>query len=664
MRSRQVALISIVFGLSLGTSGCAKKEAAQNATASDEQPVPVELAATAPATIPAANDGKKDAKDKFAEPAAPPPVRVAASPGASPASGGGALEAKPTGGMAKGESGSPHPPAIGAPEFAPRGGKGPAPLAIVPTKPAPTTRPADQGFARATPSTPEAEDTPAAKPVAKLDPNARYATTYRPGGAALAAFDAAVQKGDIPGEYKDLVGDFGSRYAPPMDAPKEAALSFKVETERGKLPPSGGLVNFRVAIRSSATETKRAPLSVHLVLDVSGSMSGAAIDNARKAAASLVERLDANDDFSMVTFSSAAEVRVPDGLVGARRKQILATIADVQANGGTNISSGLDLGYTEAHSTRISPEAVKIVMLLSDGHANGGDTNPRTLAERSARAFQDGIQTSSFGLGADFDAPLMSSIADRGAGGYYYLADSTQIASALAKEMDSRLVPAALGVEVRVRLRPDVSPMRVYGSRALEQAEAAQVRAQEVAMDKNAGKKGIAQDRQEDTAGGMRFFMPAFARDDRHALLMQLQVPAGVGERPLVSVEVQYKDRIRKKNVTEEYPVKIEYAKDDAESASTANASVVATVQAFLAGDSIVAAEHMVDAQNRLAAMRLLQERAELLKRAAVTLNEGRLGEDAIRLARLSRAVGGQDQVKDALPLAVLLRGSSYGYLK
>jgi len=504
----------------------------------------------------------------------------------------------------------------------------------------------------------------AVAPAPKLDPNARYATTYRPGGAALAAFDSAVQKGDIPAEYKDLVGDFGSRYAPQMEAPTTSALSFKVETERGKVAPAGGLVNLRVAIRSSAAETKRAPLSVHLVLDVSGSMSGKAIDDARKAATSLVERLDANDDFSLVTFSSSAEVKVTDGPVGPRRKQILSTIADVTANGGTNISSGLDLGYQEAHKPQISPEAVKIVMLLSDGHANGGDTNPRSLAARSARAFQDGIQTSSFGLGADFDAPLMSSIADRGAGGYYYLADSTQIAGALAKEMDSRLVPAALGVEVRVRLRPDITPTRVYGSRALDQVEAAQVRQQEVAMDQNAAKKGIAKDRQEDTVGGMRFFMPAFARDDRHAILMQLQLPPGVGERALASVEVKYKDRVQKKNVTEEIPVKIAYAKDDAESAQTANASVVATVQAFLAGDTIVGAERLVGEQQRVPAMRILQERAEIMKRAAVSLAEPRLGEDAIRLARLSRAVGGPGQMKEELPLAVLLRGSSYGYLK
>ena len=103
---------------------------------------------------------------------------------------------------------------------------------------------------------------------------------------------------------------------------------------------------------------------------------------------------------------------------------------------------------------------------------------------------------------------------------------------------------------------------------------------------------------------------------------------------------------------------------DDADSAASANASVVATVQAFLAGDTIVAAERLVGETQRVPAMRMLQERAEIMKRAAVTLNETRLGEDAIRLARLSRAVGGPSQMKDELPLAVLLRGSSYGYLK
>lgn len=643
MKSSHSALLTAVLALSMLAPGCAKQEPAARATATDEE---ANLAPTAAASAATATTGllakERSAADPYAAPVAADGIqeRKPEAPGAMGIGGGGARA------EAKVKAAAPVAPTTQL--AAPKGGRG------------------DLGFNQGA-ATGELDDSSlTARPAeTKLDPNARYATTYRPGGAALAAFDSAVTRGDIPAEYKDLVGDFGSRYAPTMEAPKDSALSFKVETERDKLAPAGGLVNVRIAMRSSAAETARAPLSVHLVLDVSGSMSGLAIENARKAAASLVERLAPTDDFSMVTFSNSAEVLVQDGPVGPRRKDILGKIEGVRANGGTNISSGLDLGYAQAHDAHISPEAVKIVMLLSDGHANGGDTRPEALAERSAHAFQDGIQTSSFGLGADFDAPLMSSIADRGAGGYYFLADSSQIAGALAKEMDSRLVPAALGVEVRVRLRPDIVPVRVYGSRELRDQEAAHVRAQEVAVDKNAAKKqGIARDRQEDAVGGMRFFMPAFAKDDRHAILMQVRVPAGTGERPLASVEVKYKDRIKKKNVTDELAVKIAFAKDDAESAASANASVVSTVQAFTAGDSIVQAERMVDAGQRVEAMRLLQERAELLKRAAVALGEARLGEDAIRLARLSRAVGGDGQVKDALPLAVLLRGSAYGYLK
>jgi Ca-activated chloride channel family protein len=501
---------------------------------------------------------------------------------------------------------------------------------------------------------------------AALDPNARYATTYRPGGAALAAFDAAVSKGSLPGTYKDLVADFGGRYAPALGKPANgAALGFQIDTERAALPPAGGNVNLRIAIRSSDAMPERAQLSVHLVLDVSGSMQGAAIDNARKAAAVLVEKLQATDDFSLVTFSSEASVLVPDGAIGPRRAMALAKIKAIVAEGGTNISSGLDQGYGEARTATIHPDAVKIVILLSDGHANGGDSSPTGLWSRSERAFQDGIQTSAFGLGADFDAPLMSGIADKGAGGYYYLADSTQISAAIGRELDARLVPVAQAVEIRVRLRPDVTPVKVFGSHMLDGAEAAAVRRQEVVVDKLAAKKdGIKQDRKEDTEGGMRFFMPAFARDDHHAMLLTLAVPAGVDERALASVEVRYKDRLRKKNVTDEMPLKIKFAPSDAESAKSIDKSVAATAQAFAAGDSILAAAAQVDRGNRSGAARTLNERADLLKAASTQLGDARLNEDAHRMARLAAAIDGDGKVADPLPLAVLLRGSGYGYLR
>lgn len=499
----------------------------------------------------------------------------------------------------------------------------------------------------------------------RLDPNARYATTYRPGGAALAAFDAALARGAIPAANKDLVGDFGARYAPQIAKPTSGAMAFQVDTERAALGPNGGFLNVRIGMQSTDAMPARAQLSVHLVLDVSGSMEGAAMENARNAAEALVQRLDPNDDFSMVTFSNDAEVLIPDGVIGPRRAWALTKIHNVKASGGTNISAGLDLGYAQAHAPSIRPDAVKIVMFLSDGHANAGDTRPASIAERSARAFQDGIQTSSFGIGADFDASLMSTVADRGAGGYYYLADSTQIAPALARELDARLVPVAQAVEVRVRLRPDVAPTKIFGSRQLGDAEAWQVRQQEIQIDKLALKKDqIKQDRQDDAQGGMRFFMPTFARDDRHAMLLTLQLPTGTGERSIASVEIRYKDRITHQNVTREIPVKIKYAASDEESAGTTNASVLRTAQAFAAGDTIMQAADLVDRGDRARAAKLLDERAEILRKAGDLLREPMLAEEATRLARLAGTIDGAGRMQDALPLAILLRGSGYGYLR
>lgn len=521
-------------------------------------------------------------------------------------------------------------------------------------------------------------DAPAAKPLVALDPNARYATTYRPGGAALSAFDAALSHGALPASTKDLVGDFGSRYAPAIAAPTKEGMAFQVDLERSALGAAGGPLHLRIAMKGADGKgadgallpwaIARAPLDVHVVLDISGSMQGASIDQAKKATEALVEKLAPTDRFSMTTFSSWASVVVPAGPIGPRKTKVLDTIHGIQADGGTNISAGLDFGYAEAQKAGAPDGAVKVVMLLSDGHANGGDTDPKHLALRAAKAFQEGVQTSTFGIGTDFDASLMATIADRGAGAYYYLADANQIAPALTKELEARLQPVATALEIRVRLRPDVVATKAYGSQVLDEELASLVRAQEVAADIQAQKKnGIAADRKDDAVGGMRFFIPAFARGDRHAMLLQLDVPkalAGMKERTVASIEIRYKDRALGKNVTHEIPVKLGFAATDEDSAKTIDKSVQTTVQAFSAGDAIVHAADLIDRGDRASALAVLRERAAVLRKAKDVLGAPELGDDANRLDRLSDAVFGPTQVEDPLVLAVLLRGSGSGYLR
>ncbi|WP_438017530.1 VWA domain-containing protein [Sorangium sp. So ce315] len=501
--------------------------------------------------------------------------------------------------------------------------------------------------------------------VAAIDPNGRFATTYRPGGGHLAAFESAVARGIIPPAERELVSDVGARYAPAIDVPKGATLALRTDLERAKVPPGGGPVHVRVALRSTAQAPAARPhLSVHLVLDVSGSMQGEPIARARDAARALVDRLEAGDDFSLVTFSSDAEVRIPDGPVGPRRATIKAAIDGIVANGGTNIGRGLELGYAQAAQPAIPDGAVKVVLLLSDGRANAGITSSERLSRLALDAFQGGIQTSTFGLGADYDGALMSGIASDGAGGYYYLRDPDQIAPALATELDKRLDPVATAVELRVRLKPDVKLLQVYGSRRLSDTEAARVRAIEVAADAQAQKRDrIARDRQDDAEGGMRFFIPAFSRDDSHALLLKLGLPAGVEPRAIASIELKYKDRVGKKNVVDEAPLRVVYATGDADSAASVDPSVARTVQGFAAGETLAEAARHIALGDRGRAAALLAEREGILRTAADALKEPLFLRDADRLARLRGHTGAADGLGDPLVLAMLLETASRAHL-
>lgn len=527
----------------------------------------------------------------------------------------------------------------------------------------PSRQPAPTAHIAPPPAAPVVVEAPSEAPI---DPNGRFATTYRPGGGHLAAFESAVARGIVPAAEREVVSDIGARYAPTLASAPGKALSMRVDLERRELPPAGGPFHLRIAMRGTPEGAESRPhLSVHLVLDVSGSMAGEPIARAREAAEALVDRLAPTDDFSLVAFSSDAEVKVSDGLVGPRREAIRSVIRGLREQGGTNIAEGLSLAYTQASQRSIPEDAVRVVLLLSDGRATSGDTSSDRITRLSLDAFQKGIQTSAFGLGADYDGALMSSIASDGAGGYYYLRDGEQIAAALSTELDKRLDPVATAVEVRVRLKRDVDLLRVYGSRRLGEAEAARVRAVEVAADRHAAARDhIKEDRHNDNEGGMRFFIPAFARDDSHAFLLKVSAPAGEGPRAIASVELKYKDRVSKKNVVEEVPVSAVYAASDGASAGSVDASVARTVQGFAAGETLTEAAQRIARGDRSGAAAILAEREDILTLAASTLHEPLFLRDASRLARLRSHAGSPSGVGDPLVLSMLLETAGRTHLR
>ena len=500
--------------------------------------------------------------------------------------------------------------------------------------------------------------------LAPIDPNGRFSTTYRPGGGHLAAFDAALSRGVVPLATRELVGDVAAAHAPQVAIASDRALGVAVALERTKLPPTGGPTHLRIALRSTPRGAARRPqLSVHLLLDVSGSMQGPSIKQAKRAAHRLVRMLAPTDVLSLVAFASDARLAVAPGPIRGRSSQIHRAIDGLEADGSTNIGAGLELIYLQALLSRRAKRA-SLVMVLSDGRATAGTVHFQSLATMALQAFQEGVQTSALGLGSDYDEQLMSSIAADGAGGYYYLRDADQIGGAMHKEIAQRLNPAATALELRVRLAEGVELLHVYGARRLGQQQAGRERAKEIAADRHAERRlGIARDRQQDRSGGMRFFIPSFARADSHALLVQVRAPAGETRRRLGTVELKYKDHVYGQNRSEELPIWADYAVADAASAQSIDASVARTVQAHLAGEDLMRSAQLLSRGKPSAAGAVLSERQKILREAADSLGDRSLLVASHRLARL-RLVAEAGAGMDPLARSLVLRTAARSHLR
>ncbi|MEJ7733788.1 MAG: VWA domain-containing protein [Polyangiaceae bacterium] len=531
--------------------------------------------------------------------------------------------------------------------------------------PAPTTRPSDdpkQGAAdgpgatsrskgRATSGIAAGPDSPSPAPPSAaaatpsggggrrpIEAQGRFATTYRPGRGFLSGFEAALARGGLPGPAEELVADVGSLWAAELPLRTERAVTVRTDLERTKLPPTGGSFHVRIGLRSTPERGAARPkLAVHLVLDTSGSMKGEPMRRAREAAEALFDKLDPADDFSLTTFSTGAKVVVPVGPVEPRRALVHAAIRALKEGGNTDISAGLHMGSGAAGPGAERGEVVPLVLLVSDGKPTAGLREPRELSELSLRAFQAGVQTSSFGLGNAFDGPLMSAVAAEGSGAYYYLRDASEMRQALATEIDRRVDPVATALEVRVWLEQDVKLLHVYGSHRLDGDESDRVRRGEVAADRHAAQRdGIDRDRRDDVDGGMRFYIPTFARDDAHAILLELSAP-GRRSAPLRVgvVEVKYKDRVFGKNVFDDATIWAPYGNTVAESSASLNRSVARTVHGFQAGEAFSAAAARMAQGDRRGAADLLTGAESRLRLAADALDERTFSDDADRLARL-----------------------------
>ncbi|XP_018412676.1 PREDICTED: inter-alpha-trypsin inhibitor heavy chain H3-like [Nanorana parkeri] len=159
------------------------------------------------------------------------------------------------------------------------------------------------------------------------------------------------------------------------------------------------------------------PKNVMYVIDISSSMSGQKMDQTKEALLQILSDTAEHDYFNLILFSSGTSVW-RNSLVKATPRNITAAkefVRNIYASGYTNINDPLLLAVSlldRAHQLKQVPErSVSLIVLLTDGQANTGESNPTRIQQNAKRAIQGRYTLYCLGFGYGVDYPFLEKLA-------------------------------------------------------------------------------------------------------------------------------------------------------------------------------------------------------------------------------------------------------------
>ncbi|HVE42055.1 MAG TPA: VWA domain-containing protein [Planctomycetota bacterium] len=219
--------------------------------------------------------------------------------------------------------------------------------------------------------------------------------------------------------------------------------------------PQGKAVKVRALVKIEAERPRneaRRPLKLGVVLDRSGSMNGAKIHNVREATKALARKLGGDDVFSLTIFDEVIDTIIPPMRMEGGLGKLEGIVDAIAARGNTNLCDGYKKGCENVLKSA-QPEkasgALQRVILLTDGLANVGVTDPQEIARIAREMAEKGIVTSTLGVGVDYSEDLLGRMAEAGGGNTYFLPGPAELEAVLSEELGCLFTLAVQRLKVR-----------------------------------------------------------------------------------------------------------------------------------------------------------------------------------------------------------------------
>ncbi|MBN1593582.1 MAG: VWA domain-containing protein [Candidatus Coatesbacteria bacterium] len=211
---------------------------------------------------------------------------------------------------------------------------------------------------------------------------------------------------------------------------------------------SDGYFLLLAAPKYASDKSKQPPKEVIFALDISGSMQGQKMEQARQAAKHIVSNLSDDDYFNLIVFndqvrkfrSSRVRATKPDV------KRAIEFLDELEAAGGTNIDGAL----LEAVSMLERSDIAKMVIFLTDGQPTVGVTDTQKILENIKAKNTGSVRIYGFGVGFDVGADLLDGIARESKGTVSYVLKDDQLERVISSFYNKVAYPVLSDVSLKI----------------------------------------------------------------------------------------------------------------------------------------------------------------------------------------------------------------------
>jgi Ca-activated chloride channel family protein len=257
-----------------------------------------------------------------------------------------------------------------------------------------------------------------------------------------------------PTHTASVTGEDDARTARVHDAVGTVTMLLPVRAGRGAAmsvlthAPRAGEGYVLITLAPPARVATQTPRDVTFVIDVSGSMSGGKLAQAKAAGLQFLGSLGTADRFRLIAFSGdVTDFR--EGwttVTAATRREAADWLQGLSANGGTNIGGAME----RALEVPSPAQRLGLVLFLTDGAPTVGERRPDRLAARAAE-LRGARRVFTFGLGGDVNAALLEQLALDGAGTAHFVRPEEDVERVVGVVAQRITRPVATDLRVRAQ---------------------------------------------------------------------------------------------------------------------------------------------------------------------------------------------------------------------